>query len=553
MYTGDDERPFRAPPRPDAAPPTTSPSSPQTGTGTHEKRWSMGGYRSRGPQQQQLQQQPPSDTCTVESEELRLLKQELEAMKKKALEGERASLETRRKMLIAAGKNFKRKFCRFRSGEMALVDLYRLNLETAIYLGGGSNGYVSSVAVLPQVTNVVTITPQPVETGRRVALKMMINYSAGMHTKQQRAFYDREAQVGLIYPHWCFCNVFSTFRAETKLCLIQAKKNFVLINENLQCVDPSNCCNSETGIPVFNRTTYITMELGKYTLESAVALTFHRCGTTKPDTGVLPLSCDKLVELSFCLLCACNHLNSRGWFHCDIKLDNVLAMERSGVTGQFWALCDFGTSLFSPNGEFQFAHNESFEGNSMNRAPECYTPEQLPSGAHKYILKKNDVWAIGCVLYEAVCGQHPYYRVNQIDYTLLVPRTLGPFTVPSPQRESNPEVSALASYLLERDHTKRPYAKQAMLVSGALMFIPRESLLQFAVYQNKPALHSQIWAIHESNVSAMEACVATNTPPTVRQLSSLVFTNEALKDLELFTSCLLHFLEIFHSALRTRH
>ncbi|KAH3763395.1 hypothetical protein Pelo_4729 [Pelomyxa schiedti] len=450
--------------------------------------------------------------------------------------------ETESKLLLVSGKKFKGAFCRFRGGEMALVDLNRLDLGSAIPLGGGSNGYVNSVAVLPQVNSAMSLTPQPVATGMRVALKMMLNYSAGIQTKQQRAFFDREAEVGLISPHWCFCNIFSIFRADTKLSLIPGKHHYVLVKEDMKYVDPTYRSVPEEA-PVFSRTTYITMELGKYTLQSVVAQTFDRSGAQQ---GVPPLSRSDLLQASFCLLCACSHLNSKGWLHCDIKLDNVLALERPGMTGQIWALCDFGTSLFSPrNGEFLIPLGESFSGNAMNRAPECHTPQRLPSGSCKYMLGKNDVWAAGCVLYEAVSGQHPYYRANQIDLNLLLSKSAEPFTVPSPRREANPEVSALASYLLERDHTKRPSAKQAMLVIGALTFLPRQSLSQFATDHNSSALHSQVWTAHEASVSAMETCATSHTPPTVNQLSALVFTCKALKDLELFTSTLLGFLEIF--------
>ncbi|KAH3761878.1 hypothetical protein Pelo_6364 [Pelomyxa schiedti] len=467
-------------------------------------------------------------SSATNTEELRLLKKELE--------------ETKRELLVVTGWRLQDYFCRFHSGEMALVDLNRLDLGTAIFLGGGQNGCVNSVAVMPQVnSSAMTMTPQPVETGVRVALKMMHNYSAGIMTKQQRAFFDREAEVGLIYPHWCFCNIFSIFRADTKLSLIQGKHNYVLVNDNLQYADPTHHCDPEE-VPIFNRTTYITMELGKYNLQSVVAQTFNRCGAQQ-GTGIPPLSHSQLMQLSFCLLCVCSHLNSNGWFHSDIKLDNILAMERPCVVGQIWALCDFGTSLYSVNGEFLFPPGETFPGNAMNRAPECHSPQRMPSGSCKYMLGKNDVWAIGCVLYEAVCGQHPYFRANQIDLNLLLSKSAGPFTVPSPRRDSNTEVSVLASYLLERDHAKRPSAKQAMLVSGALMFLPRESLLAFITNHNTAALHHQIWRIHEANLPAMKVCADSHTPPTVSQLSSLVFTNEALRDLELFTSSLLGFLD----------
>ncbi|KAH3732699.1 FK506-binding protein 15 [Pelomyxa schiedti] len=467
-------------------------------------------------------------------------REELEITKKKLR-------ETERKLLVVTGKKLKGDFCRFRGGELALADLNMLDLSSAIFHGGGQSGCVNSVTVLPQVTSTaMTLTPQPVEPGRRVALKMMLNYSAGIQSKQQKAFFDREAEVGLIYPHWCFCNIFSVFRADTKLSLIQGKHNYVLVDDNLHYVDASHSYYPEE-VPVFNRTTYITMELGKYTLERAVAHTFNRCGAQQA-LDVQPLSHSQLLQLSFCLLCACGHLNSKGWYHCDIKLDNVLAMERPGVAGQFWALCDFGTSLYSANGEFVFPPGESFSGNAANRAPECHTPQWMPSGSKKYILGRNDVWAIGCVLYEAICGQHPYLRANQIDLNLLQSKSVGSFTVPSPSREPNLGVSALASYLLERDYTKRPSAKQAMLISGALMFLPPQALSQFATDNNKSAIHSHIWSTHEANVSAMEAGTTKHTPPTVTQLSSLIFTNKALKDLELCTSSLRSFLKVYSNS-----
>ncbi|KAH3762607.1 sel1 repeat family protein [Pelomyxa schiedti] len=496
-----------------------------------------------------------------ENETLKAIVQEEAAINKKVKEENEVLTTTMKEIkekadnseiqrISVTGKKLQQDHCTFNRGELALLDLDRLDLNTAQLLGGGCNGCVSSAVVKPPDDNMAHSSGSE---RRKVALKMMFNYSAGVQTRLQKVFFEREAEVGLIHPHWCCANVCSTFRAKTQWNLIPPKirPKYTIVNDSMIRVGGYE---HGDGTPVFERTTYITMELGEYNLQSALSNALGHYGATQGQ-----FEQPNLPQLTFCLLCACYNFNSNDWFHCDIKLDNVLAMKRPGISGLLWVLCDFGTAQHPVNGEFICPQGETFPGCEANRSPECRHPQKIPPRYLKYLLTKNDVWAIGCVIYECVCGKHPYHSGNVTDTPLL--ESQEPFSIPPDKRVYNPEAAAMACHLLERDTNKRPTAKQAMLVCGALMFLPpphpanlcstsaslfEESRAFFSSPENTPAIQSMIWEIHKDNVTALEAL---HSPPTVDQLSSLVFTNEVLNSPSLFVSSLCAFCESRKSSL----
>ncbi|KAH3764912.1 hypothetical protein Pelo_3218 [Pelomyxa schiedti] len=242
-----------------------------------------------------------------------------------------------------------------------------------------------------------------------------------------------------------------------------------------------------------------------------------------------PASCDTAItlgrfsnnvmamhQLAFCVLCAVDHLNSRGWFHCDIKSDNVLLMERPHIEELIWVLRDVGTSQ---NGNpLLVAPGHTFPGNVQNRSPEVIQ-------AHitgKFPLLKNDVWAVGCVLYELISGGHPFLQGDELTMHKICDTTLPPLIPdcsslsdtnqcrrgrvrgegvgeapqaprrspprppeppppeePSPSFPNNATAAGLVGWLLEREASRRPTAREALLACGALLSLPPPLIAQF--------------------------------------------------------------------------
>ncbi|KAH3765631.1 hypothetical protein Pelo_2547, partial [Pelomyxa schiedti] len=314
--------------------------------------------------------------------------------------------------------------CGFQKGVMALAELNELDLTRATFIANGSFGTVCKVpVVLPKWLRSSGAHSAPTE----VALKMMFNYSAGTRTLQLRTEFEREYEVSVINPHWCFTNVFNHFRGDSLITLIEEslRGNYTIVDSNRNWV--SGCRDSRRAIAVYQRTTFMTMELGKCTLESLISSriasieqqteevlptvpTSQQLQSMSPQNQHHPLCQSKdVLQLAFCVLCAVDHLNTRGWFHCDIKPDNILLMERPHIKGNIWALCDLGTAVFCEDGNpLVLPKGETFTGNAENRSPEVIQAER------EFPLLKNDVWAVGCVLYEVVSGRHPFTNENQL-------------------------------------------------------------------------------------------------------------------------------------------
>ncbi|KAH3765630.1 Protein kinase domain [Pelomyxa schiedti] len=537
--------------------------------------------------------QPRSSSAEMQ----RVLEQEraLNTERNKSLTLENSALEQIYTLEMA--NNLEVAICVFQKGAMALVELNELDLTRATFIANGSFGTVCKVPVV--LSNLVQTTGGPHRLSTEVAVKMMFNYSAGMKTLQLKTQFQREYELLVTHPHWCFTNVFSHFQGDTLLSLIEEKLrgDYTVMDANCKWV--SGCRQGGRAITVYQRTTYMTMELGKCTLESIISSKFS---SIQHQHSVLDTARD-LLQLAFCVLCAVDHLNSRGWFHCDIKSDNILLMERPHIKGNIWALCDFGTAVFCEGGNpLVLPPGESFSGNPGNRSPEV--TQQL----REFPLLKNDVWAVGCVLFQAVAGWNPLFTENQVNISLIRNTALPPLIpeVSSLSGNSDPSASGqpdpistpscvggLVGWLLERDPSRRPTSHEALLACGALFSLPLPLIMTFLDYQqqipelemqqpqgaplNSPtqpqpipedlvaAMHLALLQVHKQNLTDIFQrngrrfgvdVVPSMTSPTfqpfdttVKELIKLVYCNMALRDVPAAARALFAFLNAASSPL----
>ncbi|KAH3765172.1 hypothetical protein Pelo_3004 [Pelomyxa schiedti] len=447
--------------------------------------------------------------------------------------------------LVMRGQLLESEICTQGEGEEGLIELGGLQIVTARPIGMGCNGCVNAVLVLAPNAEI-----------KEVALKMLFNLSAGATTIQIKDRFDCEYRVGLLHPHWCMAIIFNSFRGKTMLELMppDLRPQYCLVDEDGVRIE-----GTKGGIPFFHRTSYLTMELGKCNVETLVADKFHR-EERKPLPaefgGKNPLH---VGSLAFCVLSAVDNLNSHWWFHTDIKLDNILVVQRPtttaifhAISGNIYTLCDLGTALHCPSGEHTLRSGDTVEGNGINRSPE------LHRASIKFSLTKNDVWAVGCVLYEVITGHHPYCRNRDIDENLLR-NVKSPFLIPDEFVDSTP-VAALVPYLLERYPAIRPTAKHALLICGAILFLaphtvnisstrPDHIRQSIDFFTNNSAqvqstllhiLRKNIESFAPSSLSSASPTAAEKTP-SVEQVCSLVFANKALRDVEGFCAVMLAF------------
>lgn len=107
--------------------------------------------------------------------------------------------------------------------------------------------------------------------------------------------------------------------------------------------------------------------------------------------GALSVECSRFYVGE--LVLAVEHLHGLNIVHRDIKPDNMLLDARMHLK-----LGDFGTA--KDLGGAELVRTESFVG-----TPEFISPELLEL---KQVSRKSDVWAVGCCLFEALCGRSAF-------------------------------------------------------------------------------------------------------------------------------------------------
>lgn len=85
----------------------------------------------------------------------------------------------------------------------------------------------------------------------------------------------------------------------------------------------------------------------------------------------------------------------KGVIHRDLKPENVLLDERGHIK-----LTDFGTSKVVGIG--REAHSNSFVGTAEYIGPE------LLQGDNRVAYKSLDLWSLGCVIFQMICGRPPF-------------------------------------------------------------------------------------------------------------------------------------------------
>ncbi|XP_026101442.1 cyclin-G-associated kinase-like isoform X2 [Carassius auratus] len=122
-----------------------------------------------------------------------------------------------------------------------------------------------------------------------------------------------------------------------------------------------------------------------------------------------PMSCDTVLKIFYQSCRAVQHMHkqSPAVIHRDLKIENLLISHQGTVK-----LCDFGsatTVAHYPDYSWS-AHKRSMVEDEITRntTPAYRTPEMIDLYSNYPINEKQDIWALGCILYLLCFKQHPF-------------------------------------------------------------------------------------------------------------------------------------------------
>ena len=183
--------------------------------------------------------------------------------------------------------------------------------------------------------------------------------------------------------------------------------------------------------------------------------------------------------LQICL--ALEAVHSQDIIHGDLKPANLLISGRDYVL----KLTDFGSSQKLSQGS-DLAHSNT------NTLPYC-SPELLKNEASN---QKTDVWALGCIIYDMVCGKRAFYVANneeELKQRILSCRT--------PQLPNNSGLlSSVYSLCMERQLEERPTVAE-ILSLDFVQEMSRQVNLHLGTRRSKMTLQQLIEAKKGQNTN----------------------------------------------------
>ncbi|XP_007953955.1 cyclin-G-associated kinase [Orycteropus afer afer] len=122
-----------------------------------------------------------------------------------------------------------------------------------------------------------------------------------------------------------------------------------------------------------------------------------------------PLSCDTVLKIFYQTCRAVQHMHKQKppIIHRDLKVENLLVSDQGTIK-----LCDFGSATtMSHYPDYSWSAQKRAmveEEITRNTTPMYRTPEVVDLYANFPINEKQDIWALGCILYLLCFQQHPF-------------------------------------------------------------------------------------------------------------------------------------------------
>nr|XP_020453908.1 cyclin-G-associated kinase isoform X2 [Monopterus albus] len=122
-----------------------------------------------------------------------------------------------------------------------------------------------------------------------------------------------------------------------------------------------------------------------------------------------PLSCDTVLKVFYQTCRAVQHMHKQKppIIHRDLKIENLLISNQGTIK-----LCDFGSATtvsHYPDYSWSAQKRSMVEDEiTRNTTPAYRTPEMIDLYSNFPINEKQDIWALGCILYLLCFKQHPF-------------------------------------------------------------------------------------------------------------------------------------------------
>lgn len=162
------------------------------------------------------------------------------------------------------------------------------------------------------------------------------------------------------------------------------------------------------------------------------------------------LSVEAVLKIFVQVCNALEHAHAKGVIHRDLKPSNIMLLERDGDP-YFVKIVDFGIAKVLPQ-EGEQAHRLTQTGEIFG-SPMYMSPEQCMG---RSVDKRSDMYALGCVLYEALSGKPPHEGMNVFEtFHKHISDIPAPVEIANTDRALVERLDAIVFKALEKDPDKR--------------------------------------------------------------------------------------------------
>ncbi|KAJ8285969.1 hypothetical protein GJAV_G00033020 [Gymnothorax javanicus] len=146
-----------------------------------------------------------------------------------------------------------------------------------------------------------------------------------------------------------------------------------------------------------------------------------------------PISCDTVLKIFYQSCRAVQHMHKQKppIIHRDLKIENLLISQQGTIK-----LCDFGsatTIVHYPDYSWSAQKRSMVEDEiTRNTTPAYRTPEMIDLYSNFPINEKQDIWALGCILFLLCFKQHPFEegaKLQIVNGKYVIPQNDSKYTV----------------------------------------------------------------------------------------------------------------------------
>jgi serine/threonine-protein kinase len=174
----------------------------------------------------------------------------------------------------------------------------------------------------------------------------------------------------------------------------------------------------------------------------------ERLGRMRPDE-IVPITCDLLDGLA--------DAHRAGIIHRDLKPDNIFLVQEKKKQIDFVKIVDFGVS------KFKSINDQATQTGVVFGTPHYMSPEQAKG--EKNIDHRSDLYAVGVILYRALCGAYPFTAdtFNELMFKVVLQD-------PKPLYEQLPEINDELALIVHKAMARELEARfqSAEELAGAL-------------------------------------------------------------------------------------